>query len=51
MNSVSYNTFPEEGKWGIPVLHELLALNGNQLMVENITRDEIRDLIEYLAEE
>ena len=46
--SVRYSTFPEDEKWRIPVLHELLALNGNQLMVENMTRDEIRELIRIL---
>ena len=49
--SLRYCNIPEDEKWRIPVLKELLMVNDDQLKTECLTRGEIADIINYLAQD
>ena len=44
-----YFSVPELEKWRIPIVKELLNIQEDLLALENITKEEISELLEYLC--
>ena len=49
VQSIVFSPVPENEKWRIGMLKELLEIRSNDLALENFSKDEINDMVNYVC--